>query len=207
MKTETRDFKTKIEMRADDNADLPKRITGLGSPAFKEGRAETEFELWPGAFERVMPGAFDKTLANDEIVSTFNHDFNQLLGRTSSGTLHLRADEDGLHFEVDPADTTIFSDVSKMIERGDVAGASIMFSIPEGGETFRRDEDLGIDIRELHELRLHEVGPVVQPAFAGTSADVRSRWEAMQVKPEQRSHELEKAKIYLDCLDMQIFAV
>ena len=42
----------------------------------------------PGGFiERVAPGAFRKTVAEANVVGLFNHEPDNLLGRSSSGTL------------------------------------------------------------------------------------------------------------------------
>ena len=58
-----------------------------------------------GFRERIKPGAFTDSLANDDIRALFNHDPNWLLGRSSAGTLRLSLDSVGLRYEIDPPET------------------------------------------------------------------------------------------------------
>src|SRR5208282_1875589 len=58
-----------------------------------------------GFRETVAPGAFTNALAsNPDIRCLYNHDANRVLGRTTSGTLTLSQDENGLKFrcQLDP---------------------------------------------------------------------------------------------------------
>lgn len=197
MEWEKRDFRSKAELRGDDDA---KRIAGLGAPYYREGDESTEYRLWGEVYERYMPGCFDRTLREDDIRSTYNHDLNQLLGRTKSGTLALRTDDAGLHYEVSPSTTRVYQDVSEMIARGDVDGASVWMQVTS--ETWRVDDEER-EIREINEVRLFEVGPVADPAYKGTSAEnrfaeVRSRhqqWKHDSV--EAWRHAIRKKKLEL----------
>jgi len=59
------------------------------------------FDTWAsigGQFdERVMPGAFAKTLAEDDQVALWNHEDRYPLARRSAGSLELHEDSQGLH--------------------------------------------------------------------------------------------------------------
>src|SRR5262245_55321403 len=57
-----------------------------------------------GFVEVVKPEACRSTVVGD-VVCLFNHDSNQVLGRTPA-TLQLRTDSRGLAFTLDPANTT-----------------------------------------------------------------------------------------------------
>ena len=66
------------------------------------------------------PNAFDRALAeSDDVRGLFNHDPDNLLGRTSSGTMRLSVDKKGLLYETDPGDTNVGRDVVQHIKRGD----------------------------------------------------------------------------------------
>src|SRR5438270_8135031 len=52
--------------------------------------------------ETIKPGAFTRALKEKQDVRClFNHDPNNLLGRTKSGTLSLKQDDSGLSYECD----------------------------------------------------------------------------------------------------------
>ena len=142
----------------------------FNSPArvFERGKAFTE---------TIAPGAFRNALASGgDIISTFNHDNNRFLGRTSNKTLRLSEDEQGLKFELDLPDTATGNEVRALIERGDLRGASFRFGVRKGGETWDKDS------RTLTDLYLDELGPVVQPVYSSTSVGLRSALPAMLMR-------------------------
>ncbi len=51
---------------------------------------------------------------------------------------------------------------------------SFKFTIPKGGVTVSQGDD-NLEVRTLTEVTLHELGPVVWPAYADTSVGVRSK--------------------------------
>lgn len=118
--------------------------------------------------EIVRPGAFRQAIASGgDILCTFNHDVNRLLGRTSSGTLRLFEDSHGLRFEVDLPNSA--TDLKELVQRGDLRGASFTFQPrKENGEKWSGDT------RELLDVYLAELGPVVLPAYTETSIGMRS---------------------------------
>lgn len=152
---------------------LASEITGTGaggkllrglipynSPAriYERGKAFTEV---------IRPGAFARTLADGrDVISTFNHDVNRLLGRSSSGTLRLIDTPEGLRYEVDLPDSAV--DVRELLGRGDLKGSSFMAFPHTGGDKWTRD------LRELVSLHLVELGPVVSPAYPTSGAELRS---------------------------------
>jgi HK97 family phage prohead protease len=126
-----------------------------------------------GGWEAIDPKAFDEVLTRgDDVVALRDHDPALLLGRTSSGTLRLETDDDGLTFEVDLPDTAYARDVRELVRRGDLAGASFGF-LPG------RDElGTGPDGRHLRThtsvKRLLDVSVVAMPAYDGTNVTLRS---------------------------------
>lgn len=167
---------SKAEVRAEGH-----KIRGLASVNYNPDDPGSQFPLWEGAVERVMPGAFDNHLAsNPDVVALFNHDVNYPLGRTGNKTLKLRADEEGLHYEIEPNDTTYTQDLLKAIQRGDVSGSSFAF-LPTKVR-WARDGDL--EVRELHEVRLFDVSPVTVAAYSSASVGLRSS-EVQTAKAER----------------------
>lgn len=185
--------KRDVEFEADDEIVIETRADGrpvIRGYAVVYGRLSVDL----GGFrERVMPGAFDKVLTRQrgrtDLVSYFNHDANIMLGRESSGTLKVWSDEKGVGFEVIPPATR--ADIVELVQRRDVKGASFTFSIEKGGEAFVTDET-GRAIREVRAANLYELGPVVQPAYPSTTAQVAMRsyeaWLASQATPEATPH-------------------
>lgn len=168
-------------------------IVGYGAVFYRAGEPGTEYQLWSDAVERISPGAFDRALAEDDVRSLFNHDENIVLGRNTAGTLSLSVDAVGLLYDVTAPDTQLVRDqVLAPIERGDVNGSSFMF-VPRRSVWIEEVNDAGetLYIRDITDVELWEVGPVVFPAYAGTTTGVRG-----QVSP--RSLECETARESFD---------
>lgn len=55
----------------------------------------SEYKMWENAIETIDEDAFDDAL-NGDIRALVNHDTTLVLGRTTAGTLSLRADKTGL---------------------------------------------------------------------------------------------------------------
>ena len=166
-----------------------KRIVGHAA-VFYDGSRGTEYELWPGTFERVMPGSFDKALG-DDVRGLFNHDSNAILGRTKSGTMRINVDAKGLRYEIDVPDTTVGRDVSESIRRGDVTGSSFGFQITD-------EQWLKVDgkrVREIRGVRLFDAGPVLFPAYEGTSTGVRAEGSIEEARASLAKYEAAEAEI------------
>jgi HK97 family phage prohead protease len=136
-----------------------------------------------GGFREVLaPGAFDKVLSRrskPDVVLTYNHNPDLLLARTSSGTLTLASDEKGLRFSADAPDTQLAKDLSTLIRRGDLTGASFAFTVSPSAESWTTDER-GQAIRTIREVsELYDVSIVATPAYSAASVGVRAldRWK------------------------------
>jgi len=148
-----------------DGVDGPRRIVGYGA-VFNSLSQDL------GGFrEIVLPGFFDEVLL-DDVRCLNNHDPNQLLGRTASGTMTIRQDELGLRFDTLSPDTSYGHDLQILIDRGDVDQSSFGWFTKEDRWEERPD---GTVIRYLVKAeRLVDVGPVTFPAYTATSAQMRS---------------------------------
>lgn len=174
MSVEQRTVSHRVELRAE--GDGPPRISGYAATFYRADDPGTQYQLWRGAYERVMPGAFDETLKRDDIRGLFNHDPASVLGRIKAGTMTLTVDDVGLRYDIEPADTGLYRDVAEMIRRGDVDGSSFGFSIV-GEDVWYRDENDN-EIRELRNVKLFDVGPVTFPAYAASTSEARSARDA-----------------------------
>lgn len=168
----------RIERRNDDATVGGATIAGYAA-VFYDGTPETEYRLWDDFVERVMPGAFDRAIREDDVRALLNHEPDNLLGRTKSGTLKLSIDAVGLRYEITPPETELARQVVASLERGDLDGSSFTFMPTK--VTWREElEKVGtmermIVIREIQEVELYDVGPVTFPAYTATSAAARDR--------------------------------
>lgn len=129
--------------------------------------------------EMIAPGAFDGCL-NDDVRCLYNHDWSQLLGRKSSGTLRLSVDDRGLAFECDLPDTDCAEDVACLMERGDLNECSFQFAVAD--QTW--DKRDGVDVRVITRFaRLYDVSIVALPAYPGTETNLRSAMEVLADRP------------------------
>lgn len=175
-----------LSVRADD--DKPKVIEGYGAVFYNPNDPGTEYKLWRDTYERIAPGAFDRALQEDDVRSLFNHDSNYVLGRNTADTLALSVDSVGLRYAATPPGTNTINDlVVSPIDRGDVDGSSFMFE-PLKVAWIEEDRDgVMFEIREIQEVRLWEVGPVVFPAYRSATSGVRAKQDDMEsIKAERR---------------------
>lgn len=141
-----------------------------------------------GFRERVLPGAFAKTLKEADVRALWQHNVNYVLGRIKNKTLRLWEDTHGLTFEILPPNTQWASDFLTSIRRGDVSQMS--FSFEAVHDRWEDDPSLGI-IRTLVEVRLLDISPVTFPAYPRTSVSVQVR---------AKVSELQRKRAYLDIL-------
>ncbi|WP_327254079.1 HK97 family phage prohead protease [Streptomyces sp. NBC_01244] len=166
MTTETRSLTSPAEIRAKGD--------GLTARGYAYRFNELSSDL--GGFrERIAPGAGLASLERNDIVATFNHDVNNVLGRRSSGTLRVGEDDAGGWYEIDLPNTSVGRDLAELLKRGDVKGSSFTFRVGKGGQ--RRagtDPETGLPVREITEMDVAELGPVLTPAYPTTDAALRS---------------------------------
>jgi HK97 family phage prohead protease len=150
-----------------------------GDKPIIEGYAAVFNEFYDNGWfvETIKSGAFTRAIKEKQDVrSLFNHDRNQVLGRTKPNTLRLSQDSKGLAFECDMPDTQLGRDVHALIDRGDIDGCSIGFSAVEQVWREEKKDNKVTVYRELLDLDLYDAGPVTFPAFEQTSVEARSLW-------------------------------
>jgi hypothetical protein len=125
--------------------------------------------------ERIKPGTFSRAIDEEQDVrGLFNHSADNVLGRTTNGTLQLVQDNKGLSFDVDlDSRTHIAQDVRCFVDRGDVTGCSFAFSVRKQTWTETEDDGFTTYQREIEDVDLFDVGPVTYPAYDATSVSAR----------------------------------
>jgi len=121
-------------------------------------------------------GSFDQALVDSDVRAFFNHDTTLLLGRQSSGTVQLSAQDDGLHYAIDLPATSYAADLKVLVERKDLTEMS--FGIMPGKFTFSKAPD-GKQVQTHTSVQsLFDISPVSLPAFAGSTAQLHSLLQA-----------------------------
>jgi HK97 family phage prohead protease len=158
-----------VEERAADAPDgEPIRFHGYA--AVFNSPSERLWDRANGEFtETIAPGAFKRTLGRDNDVRMYiNHNSDQVLASTRSGTMNLAEDGHGLRVDAELPDTTYARDLANLMRSGVVDSMSFGFTVID--DTWQGDQ------RELREVALHEVSVVTgHPAYPETAgASVRS---------------------------------
>lgn len=182
----TRSLYTELKTRAEgDNQDL--YIEGY----FAVYSQQTE--LWPGAYEEIAPGAFDKTLSND-IRGLIDHETRLVLGRNKSGTLELKSDARGLwgRVKINPNDTDAMN-LYERVKRGDVDQCSFGFNILAEETDWREDGSVKWLITEID---LHEVSVCTFPQYQDTGVQARKA-EVEQHRDRQAQQRKQQLKARL----------
>ncbi|WFE45314.1 HK97 family phage prohead protease [Verrucosispora sp. WMMD1129] len=151
----------------------------------------TVIESYAGTFEEtVARGAFRKTLRERKPVMQFDHGNDKRVGTAPIGSIdELYEDDAGLFVRGRLLDTPRVEDIRQAIEVGAIRGMSFKFRVMQdrwidrNGKKIRDDEladlledpgERGPIRREITEVQLFELGPVVFPAYEQTSVGVRS---------------------------------
>jgi len=162
---ETRSFQTVFELRKEESAQGPGFIEGYAAVFNSEAEIGGMFR------EQIAPDAFSEVLA-DDVRALFNHNVDQILGRTKSGTLTLSQDSRGLYYRVELPDTELGRSLAELVRRGDISQSSFGFVVKD--ETYS-DLDKSLPLRTITKFeRLLDVSPVTFPAFVDTTVAKRS---------------------------------
>lgn len=163
-----------IERRALEQAPVVQPDGKIKGYAAVFGKASEDLG---GFIEVIEPGFFDPVL-DDDVRALWNHDPNHVLGRTASGTLQIGVDETGLRYEVAPPDAQWARDAVESVRRGDVSQSSFGFLVDV--DAWEYNQTSGLVLRRLIKCRrLLDVSPVTFPAYAQTTAAVRSQASAL----------------------------
>jgi Escherichia/Staphylococcus phage prohead protease len=157
--------------RAADGSDQEPRIEGYGA-LFNE-----ETVIYGMFRERILPGAFKDSIANDDIRVAFNHSANAILGRTTAKTATVEEDSKGLRYTAVPPDTQAGRDTVTSIKRRDITGSSFQFEVENDADEEWDDSPRKqgkLPLRTIKRAKLWECGPVAWPAYESTTVSARA---------------------------------
>lgn len=136
--------------------DSENRMSGHASVFRSMARIENHWE-------QLDRTAFDSALARpDDVRFLLNHNPDNLLGRTTSGTLRLNKDDAGLAMDDDLPDTPLGHTVKELVRRGDLTGMS--FGMRPTDHKLTRAPD-GRMLRTITDLELYDVSLATYPAY------------------------------------------
>ena len=141
------------------------------------------YAVWPGVTESIQKGAFTNSIGQD-VRALYNHNDDQILGRTSAGTLELKEDDRGLwgRIRINRKDSDAVN-VYERIARGDITGCSFGFEIKSENWEQKADNSVHYTIEEVDPL--YEVSPCVFPAYEATSISSRGK-DLEEIKKRSR---------------------
>lgn len=130
----------------------------------------TEINSWEGKFsETIAPGAFKRSIGDKMPVMQFDHGKHPMIGGIPIGVIRsLTEDATGLRVRARLSDNWLVQPVRDAIRDRAITGMSFRFTPVQDEWSSDGSE------RTIHAVDLHEVGPVVFPAYAATSVGVRS---------------------------------
>ncbi len=182
-----------LELRAEEE-NGQKSVTGYGIVYNRKT------QLWSDLWEVIRPGAAKACLqGSPDIKCALNHNRMWLFGRTKSGTLSLEENQKGVKYVANPPDAQWAKDAIASIERGDIDGSSFTFAVDPENEKITRQSD-GTYLREVLKIeRIGEMGPVTDPAYLDTTAEMRSAKEvydsyADRLRAQEGSAEIAEAQ-------------
>lgn len=185
MEIEKRGLDRPVEVRENDDG----TVTVEGYAAVFDQEAAIA-----GIFREVIrPGAFRNAITRgDDVAFLINHS-GLPLARSTSRTLKLSEDAQGLRVSttLDGTDPDVRRIVPKM-KRGDLSKMSFAFSMEGGTQRWASSGD--VELREILEVgNLSDVSIVTYPAYEGTSIAMRSR-DAAKAEAEKTKKEAEEAR-------------
>ena len=147
-----------------------KTLVGLAVPFNEPTRIDNANE---GTFdEQFLRGAFRRSLGQRTPKLQFDHGTHPLFGSLPVGDFRkLTETSRGLEVEARMFDAELFAPLREAIASKAIDGMSIRFR-PLATTIEERDGD--VELRSVTEAELIELGPVIFPAYAGTSVDLRS---------------------------------
>jgi HK97 family phage prohead protease len=155
-----------VDVAGDDGLTLEGYAAVFGEPTMIDDHS--------GTFrETIERGAFAKTVSERKPALLFDHGRHPMIGNMPIGSITaLREDERGLYVKARLSDSWLTEPVREAIRGKAVTGMSVRMIVHQ--DAWRAGSDRVAE-RSVKEVGLVELGPVVFPAYEGTTVSTRSR--------------------------------
>lgn len=146
-------------------------------------------DYWDNYREIIEAGAItEERLKEMDIKMTMYHNREKILARSTNGegTLKLRVDEVGVHYEFEAPHTVDGDTALELVKRGDLSGSSFMFWTDEkSGVSYEKRSD-GIMLRRVKTIgMIYDMTIAADPAYEETTVAAREAVK-MFAKPEEK---------------------
>jgi len=189
MEKEIRVYDVAFELRnATENN--PTTLRGLAIPYNKMSEDM-------GFREVIASGACQRALSKTpDLLALYEHDYSNLLARSSNETLKVVETEKGLEVEIELPLTTLGKDLAILTQRGTLSKMSFGFSTGFESTEWTTMDD-GTDLRTINHIdNLYEVSIVSTPAYTDTEVAKRCLGECKTKKDlDNKVHDTELAKM------------
>lgn len=154
--------------------------------------------------ERIMRGAFRRALAAPDldVVLLVNHSHDQILARTSNGTLRMSETPKGLAIEADVAPTSWAADLRVLLERGDISAMSFGFDVANDRWYQGADGTVRRDISDV--ATLWDVSVVTMPAYPGADDVALVRSATPSPNTNESTADAERGRVALSILRRRV---
>lgn len=166
-----------------------RKLVGYAA-VFKNEYTEVRDRYGDTFYERVLQGAFKKSLIEREVFMLINHDWNKVVGRTTSN-LVIQEDKNGLRFELNVPNTTDGNDLLENVKQGIIKGCSFGFNVVS--QNVELDDD-GILYRDIHEVELFEITATHTPVYKDTEINARSQYSVKDIRSAKNKRNAIKNK-------------
>ena len=147
-------------------------------------------DYWDNYREIIEPGAItEERLKEMDIKMTMYHNREKILARSNNGegTLKLRVDEVGVHYEFEAPNTVDGDTALELVKRGDLSGSSFMFWTDEkSGVSYEKRSD-GMMLRRVKTIgMIYDMTIAADPAYEQTTVAAREAYSQIESKEERK---------------------
>ena len=155
-------------------------------------------------YEVIDRKALERTDFSD-VRALINHNHDNVVARTTSGTLQLSVDDVGLKFRAVVANTTYGRDLLENIRNGNIDQCSFGFVLSKGGDSYSFDESRQMRRRTLNNIAsIVDISCVTYPAYRHTKLSLSEPESEVNLNDKNLSdmtpeeYELYKRKLKLE---------